>query len=863
MRLPICFRIVLVLMLSSLILAGCGGESEELSQEEIQYLSHLDQARFFQQQGELKASTLEARNAIELQPDRVAPYLVIIDNLLTAGDARTAERQLNQLLKKDSLTVDEQSQTQILLIEARASLMQGDHDEALTALDKIANSDRAQDLQARTLRGDVHLQSRNFEQARDAYESARELDANSAVPLVGLSRVSYTEGNREQALTYIRQAEELDPRNEDLWLWKARLAHAEERWQEAEQAYINALETIGQFDIMTYEKYETMSRLVDVLRQQGKSAEAFVYEEILAKSAPGTIRSNLVAAQNAFNEGDLNSAARYLEEILAQAPGNETATTLLGVIRFRQGRAEEAEALLAPIVEANDSLEATRLLAAARLQQRNIEGAKALFGELDENESDPSTLAIVGIASLASGETEAGERLIEKSLELNEDNNQLRLRYANYHISQGNFSKAIELFNKALIVEPDSRIARQMLIRAHIAAGDMSAATEVADAWVKQAPNNEQALVTRGNVALQAGNRSQAEQYFQRAHKAAPKSSGPLVALARLEQARGNNEAAKTYFSEAVKLTPNNREALQGLASVMATDEVKALMSGIRQQQPEAVGPRLLLLEFALTEENQTVADELTAGLIERDSPETPANAEPLVAGIYSGVATQLAGRGESERALEILQRGRVLFPENENIGLQAATLQFAQGNESAARKIISEVKQVSPDSPAPFVVEARHFERIGQPKEAAELFELALEKSPENPGILMSLASAYQSSNQPSEATSRYQRLITLQPNNAAALNNLAWLYQEQGNPEAIELARRAYQLAPQSAAVADTYGWVLLNTGQEAQSVPILEQAHQLAPDSVEIAEHLAQAYDATGNQEKALEIRNRLAK
>ena len=121
----------------------------------------------------------------------------------------------------------------------------------------------------------------------------------------------------------------------------------------------------------------------------------------------------------------------------------------------------------------------------------------------------------------------------------------------------------------------------------------------------------------------------------------------------------------------------------------------------------------------------------------------------------------------------------------------------------------------------------------------------------------MMSLASAHQSANQQAQAEELYRQIISIQPNNAAALNNLAWMYQEQGNPEAMDMARRAYELAPQSAAVADTYGWILLNNGEETESVAILEKAHELAPESREIAEHLAQAYEVTGNPEKAREI------
>ncbi len=73
----------------ALTLTGCNSEPD-MSQEDIQYISHVDQARFFQRQGELKASTIEARSAIALQPNRAAPYFVIIHNLLTAGDAANA-----------------------------------------------------------------------------------------------------------------------------------------------------------------------------------------------------------------------------------------------------------------------------------------------------------------------------------------------------------------------------------------------------------------------------------------------------------------------------------------------------------------------------------------------------------------------------------------------------------------------------------------------------------------------------------------------------------------------------------------------------------------------------------------------------
>ena len=120
-------------------LTGCNSEPD-MSQEDIQYISHVDQARFFQRQGELKASTIEARSAIDLQPNRAAPYFVIIHNLLTAGDAANAERQLDKLLEKTNIEELGQSErNQAALIRAEARILQGKHQEALESLDQISS----------------------------------------------------------------------------------------------------------------------------------------------------------------------------------------------------------------------------------------------------------------------------------------------------------------------------------------------------------------------------------------------------------------------------------------------------------------------------------------------------------------------------------------------------------------------------------------------------------------------------------------------------------------------------------------------------------------------------------------------------
>jgi tetratricopeptide (TPR) repeat protein len=422
----------------------------------------------------------------------------------------------------------------------------------------------------------------------------------------------------------------------------------------------------------------------------------------------------------------------------------------------------------------------------------------------------------------------------------------------------------------------------------------MSAARQAGQAWLKQQPNNVNAAVALGNIAVQAGNPAEAKTYFERAAKAQPNDATPIISLGSLAIAQEKPEEAKSFFIRAIKLQPDNRQALRGVASVMERDELTELMTQIQAEQPEAIGPRLILLESALISGDETKADQLTASLLEREDQNSPAPAENLVATVYHGIGAQLAQRDRAKEATDILTRGRVLFPENEQIGLQAASVAFAGGDSKKAREILSDVKQTHPDSSAPLVVEARHFEQQQEFSQAADLYQLALAKRstpdleisyaralirdnrqtkalesllaarqrfPNSEPLLINLAVLQQQNDRIEEAAETYQKLIEVSPNNVVALNNLAWLYHEQNDNRAPELARKAYELSSDNAAIADTYGWILFKAGQTEKSLPILEKAHGLQPDSQEIAMHLVEVYKAMGDSDKAQQILQKL--
>lgn len=883
--------LVLAVLLAGL--SGCGND-DQMSQDDIEYLSHMDQARFFQEQGELKASTREARNAMELGPDQFEPYFLVINNLITAGDADTAERQLDELAQR--LDADEpdhrEHRNRMAIARARVELMREDWEAALEALDTLEDPERNHALNATRLRGDTHRQAGNPDAARKAYEEVLASDSGSIMAHLGLSRLAYDEGDTERAREHLDAAMEHDAEDPEVWLWKARLAHRQGRLGEASEAYTRALEDIGRYDVMTRRKYETIADMIEVLRENGDISEAFVYEEMLANSAPGTIRSGMNAARQAYSEGDLSAAATHLEEVLAQAPGHREAGIRLGIIRFQQGQMERADELLSRYAEEAGAGELTKMLAAARIQLKRPDEARRLLEELDPQGNDPGVVALIGISALSSGENQLGRGLIEQSLAMAPDNTDLRVRFARYLVSQGEHDTAHKQLNTAIERAPDAEQPRAFLARLLAERGEHEQANQVVEQWLEDHPDSAAARNLAGDLAQLQGEPDRARELYRKAIEMDERAPASHHALGALEARDGNAEPALEHLREAVRYAPDNPGYIRDLVAVARNHgeetAVNDFIATTAEQTDSATAPHRYLLELALKNGDDERASELADTIAKRLG-----NGEQRAAtigGAYLNAARASAEAGDGDRARELVREGRQRYAQHEPLALFDAQLQFEADRVADARDSLRSVKTEHPESPRPYLVEARHLAQRGKHAEAADLYQLAREKSdspetvvrqvralreadrerraieileqaierfPEASRLPLDLAMIHQSRGNSESARSAYERTLELAPDNAVALNNLAWLLHEEDPAEALKLAEKAYRNNPEAASIADTYGWILFRNGNLEKSIEMLESAHELAPEAMEIREHLAAVHREAGNEDRAREL------
>lgn len=870
--------------------------------------TRLTRAAASLESGEFQAALIDLRKALDAEPGNLNAQLQLVDTLAAFGETQAARAQLDRAVQAGAPA----SQTELRRL--RLLRAWGDREGMKRALEQSTTLSAAQ---RETFQGQLSLLEGQPADALAAFDRALAADASSIDAALGRIEALAGQGDARAAREAVDALLEQQPSNGRAWLFKGSLAAHAGDFDAATTAYDKAIEYSG--GMSREQRLQTEIERIETLLASGKLETARSGFARLAASAAGSPIVSLLKARIALADKDATTAVNELRQFTQAAPQHLPGRLLLTAALQEQGSTEQAFAeAVRMVAEFPNNDEARLALAGVQLRLGRSSDAESTLQPLIAH-SPPNPLAgvLLGEIRMRSGDVAAGVSLLEQSLTEHPDDGQLKLRVATAQIAAGNARRAMQILEtiddsnlattrarlnvfataalrgagavegeldaaierypqdvdlmvmaaayaantgnvdlgrqrlqKALQLQPSNAMLLTTLAKLELSVGRLQEAEVAAKSALEQAPNDPGGMVLMASIAGQRGQDGEVDAWLNRARVANPGALDVSFALARRAVLRGNQDEARRVLADAARNAPNNPGARVALAELIASQgQLPAALTELREVARQYPDSPLVQLTMAKV---QVAAKDPNAA---RASLRTALKLEPG----WLPAATMLAGlevsSGNLSTALGVVQEVRRAFPDGNTASLLEGEVYLAGKRPVQAAAAFSAAYRIKPGSTASIrALQAKLQAKITSPE--SELRDW-LAKSPGDSAARRILADFYMSTRRNDAAVEQFEQVVAARPSDGIALNNLAWLYQQAGDARALVTAAKAYAAAPKVAAVADTYGWILVESNRLADGLRVLAEAAQLAPEDDGIQYHYAEVLAKSGQKQKAIDI------
>ncbi|NQU69877.1 MAG: PEP-CTERM system TPR-repeat protein PrsT [Rhodospirillales bacterium] len=874
------------------------------------FLTRAEQSR---EAGDLRASIIDLKNALQADPHNARARRLMGLNYLDMGAWRAAETTLERAQNDGA--------DRVLLLRplARVKLALGKPDQALklTELSDDMQSNLKADLLV--LRGRALVNQRKREDGRKAFDDALKQNKNSYGAYLGLAGLAVADKKNDEADKLFAKAAAIAPDNSDVLMFQGAYARFKKDHKGAEAAFQKLVTRHpGRFD---YRIGLAQAQLATSNHEGAIKTLAPVL-----KAAPNHPSANYLRALAAYQAKDYQTVTLHTENILKFDRSNLPTILIAGAARFAMKQYERAASDLERFVSQVPTHELARqLLGAAQLHLRKPKEAVSTLKPIAENKNaGAGLLSLIGTAAVQSKDLAAGVGYFERVVKLTPENAPAHAQLGITRIAMGDVDRGIRELTKAVEKDPAFRRADVALITNLLRAKRYAEALEAAHKFQQKLPKDANGYTLAGlaqmglkddagaknsfemaleiepgkpdasnnlaSFALQNKQTDKAVGYLRGVLLHHPEHIASLLRLSHLEAKRGNQDQTGELLSRAVSASPNAlqpRLLLGRFQLVMGTPK-----KAIGTIQPALRGypnnPDLLKLagEVHLANRAYSEAASIFRHLLKQHS--YSAEAHFLLAQAYAGMRDPNSLRKELETTLKVddkHQRARIslarllitarqlddaeihiadlkkALPKSPVVKVLEGDLLFSRGKAiEASRAYATAMKAGSSTQLIMKLANATWF--AGDRLNAISIIEKWVDEQPDTVGTRLQLASYYSALNRKSDAATQYRTVIKLTPNSWLPRNELAWLLFQNGDiDDAYSLAKQARALAPNNPQSMDTMGIILLARGEPSNALGLLAQAAKLAPFNFQFKFHLAQALVKNDRREEAARVLNEI--
>lgn len=381
----------------------------------------------------------------------------------------------------------------------------------------------------------------------------------------------------------------------------------------------------------------------------------------------------------------LAEAERLLHQLLRVAPNEAAALNLLGAVRAKQGRLDEAEALFARAVRSD----------------RGLTGAHMNLAYL----------------YLLKGEPEKTAAELKEVLRLDPSNADAGYRLAWLLLSQGRFDECIRLVDRLKQSQTLSAPLLNVLGDAYLRKGDAGRAEESFLLALDGRDANADALLGLAQVAQARGDARAAALYLGRANASITNSPDLLSKFARVALNSGMKGEALSALKRAVELRPGepSYHFALGAAWLRQPPDLQEAEQSFRQflkLRPDDAPGQLHLGYVLLKQKKHAEA----RGWLERSIGKGDGTPEALY---YLGLIAQ--GENEDARAVELFEKSIRLAPSFAHVHIALGTIYLKLKDYPRAEQALETGVRLSPDDSKARYNLAMLYARTKNPERAQE----------------------------------------------------------------------------------------------------------------------------------------------
>ena len=858
--------------------------------------------------GEYQAALIDLHKVLDAQPGNVDAQLLLVDILATSGESRSALVELDRASAAGAPAASTEARRLNLLLTLGdvESLTKGlDASKTLTPAPRAA------------LEGRLLLLQRRGTDAQTAFDRALGIDPNLKDAAIGRIEAIAAQGRISEANQAADDLLLREPQSGRAWLIKGALAalngefavatdastkaiehRADLSREQLLQAHIQRVESqlaVGQLDaarasLASLETAAGNGVIVSLMRSRVALADKDYTTAVnelrkFTQAVPQHLSSRLLLAAALLEQGSTEQAYAEAVRNVAEFSDRDEPRLALAEIQMRMGRPAEAEETLQPLtLKSPANPLATAVLAGIRIRRGDdVAGISLLEQSVVQSPEDSRLRLQLAAAYLSQGDGKraietlasirdsavagardrlhviatatlqgpaAGERELEAAVTRHPDDIDLLLLAAAYQASLDHLDRARGYLESARKLRPQDAVLALAQGRFELSMDRPDEAESLAKSVLDKSPNEAAAMTLMANVAARRGREADVDTWLSRARLSSPGALDVRMALARRAMARGNTAEAREILTEAARNLPANPISRIALAELDAgTGHATEAMRSLREADKESPNSPTILLTMARV---QLATKDVAAA---RASLKSALKASPGWLPAAATLVSLETAAGDLPAAFAVVNDVRRVDPQGPNsFSLEGEVYLGAKRNAEAVTAFTAAYRRLPGADAARRVALAKTLARMPEPESALQDW---LARTPTDALARRSLSEYLMSSGRNDQAVKELETVVTARPGDVAALNNLAWLYHLKKDSRAVTMAERAYTVAPKMAAVADTYGWVLLQDGTVDKGLELLKQAAELAPTDGQIQIHYVRALVATGSKERAIAV------